>query len=313
MRNLTRFALVALVLSLMIGFTAVPTFAGEIEEVKEIKVIKADRAFLGVYPKDLEDDDREALDWEKDYGILINDVVSDGPAAEAGLKGGDILIKINGDEIKSLKSLHKVLSQYKPDDKVKAYVIRKGKKKDFKMVLGAMPHKDVNIMNIKKKFSKGGFLGVYSMELTDGLKEYFKVDHGVMLKSVSEDTPAEKAGLKAGDVIMAVDDDKIETSGQLMKALRSCKPETEVAISASREGKPMTVKVVLGSAPIPFDFHTIFGNVDDIDVEEIIQDAMQSIEIQIDAHGDFKEEMDELREDLKELKKELKEIQKNSK
>ncbi len=104
-----------------------------------------------------------------------------------------------------------------------------------------------------------GFLGVQLNDLTPQLRKYFKVsgDNGVLVAEVVPDSPAEEAGLKAGDVILSVDGKKIEDAEDLSRTIRRLKPETEVTLAFVRKGKHKTRQVTLGEAERPsFAFMT---------------------------------------------------------
>ena len=111
------------------GFTNFAV-AGDKEIEKEIKIstIKIDdntnKPFLGVYLADLDNDEREALDYKGKDGILIEDVVDDGAAEKAGIESGDILIELGGKKIESIKGLRKILTKKKPGDEIKAIVFQ---------------------------------------------------------------------------------------------------------------------------------------------------------------------------------------------
>jgi len=303
---------IGILLAVSLLFAAAVTLkpvAVAVETVKTVIITdddeKANTAFLGIYPSAIEDDSREALDWHEDYGILIEDVVEDGPAVKAGLKGGDILIQIDAEKITSLKNLRKVLSNYKPDDVVQVTCCRDGQKFDVKLTLGAGPSKKIEFSMLPKVGKKRGFLGVYTSELSDQLKEYFKVEEGVLIQTVEEETPAAQAGLKAGDIILKIDDDVIDEPDELMETLRSRDPGAEVVVHISRGGKPMDLKVTLGEAPE----QVIIRKMLDMDLGEYIQKAIDKAGVELEEREELKEQMEELRKELKTLKQELKNLQ----
>ncbi len=86
-------------------------------------------AYMGIYLEELDEDDREALNYEGKHGILIEGVVDEGPSESAGIEAGDILISIDGEDVKSTKKLRKILSKREPEQKIKVLVFRDGKEK----------------------------------------------------------------------------------------------------------------------------------------------------------------------------------------
>ncbi len=292
---------ISLILTLLLTFSlANPTFAGEDEPKK---------AFLGIYPEDMDDDDREALDF-KGEGILIENVVDDGPAEEAGIESGDILIEIEGNKIGSTKDLRKVLKKYKPNDTVKVVIIRNNGQKDYKVALGESPQMMKTIEMVYD--DDGGFLGVVSTTVEDQLADYFKVDHGVLIKEVVEDTPAEKAGLRAGDVITKINDHAIHSESELSQILRSYEPETEVEVHYARDRDKKKVKVKLAESSRNYHFGTGFESFDFKGLGKSIRKMIDELDIEIHTE-EMEKEIEKLKEELKELKKDMKEQKKEMK
>ena len=102
----------------------------------------------------------------------------------------------------------------------------------------------------------GGYLGVQIQDLTDQLRDYFKVkgDGGVLVSEVVKDSPAEKARLEAGDVIMTVNDVRISDTRELTQTIRSEKPDNEVDITVVRKGREKSLKATLGSSGDSFSW-----------------------------------------------------------
>lgn len=96
---------------------------------------------------------------------------------------------------------------------------------------------------------KGGYLGVQVKDLSDQLQEYFEVKNGVLVEEVMKDSPAEKAGLKAGDVIVSINDRKLEDYHDLIRTVNFYNPEEKVTVSYVRKGDTEETKVVLGKKP----------------------------------------------------------------
>ena len=142
-----------------------------------------------------------------------------------------------------------------------------------------------------------GYLGVHIQNLTDQLAEYFKVKEGkgVLVTEVEDDSPAEKAGLKAGDIITKINDEEVTTTGELSKAVRSYDPEAKVTVSVLRNGKNKKLNATLAESEMKmFYAHHDF--------------EMPDIE-KFDFH-DFRFKEDELKAHLKVLDKELEELKK---
>jgi membrane-associated protease RseP (regulator of RpoE activity) len=96
--------------------------------------------YLGVHLQDLDEALLAALDYEDlDGGVLVTEVVEDSPAAAAGLKAGDVIVRLGGNEIDSSGTLHKAIADTKPEQKVAIEVVRKGQVKSLAITLGEVP------------------------------------------------------------------------------------------------------------------------------------------------------------------------------
>jgi len=168
------------------------------------------------------------------------------------------------------------------------------------------------------KNEKAGFLGVQIQDLSDQLSDHFKVKdgNGVLVSEVVEDSPAEKAGLKAGDIITKVDGEDIENASDLTTTIRSYDPEAKVSVSVIRNGKKKKLNATLSETE-----NTFMYKFDDIG--EMGEKHKMFLKMHPEGSEDFKfhsfpfnqdelkEQMEELREELKEMKEQLKRLQEN--
>ena len=94
---------------------------------------------MGIELDDLNEQLGKYFGVDDGEGALISRVSDDSPAAEAGLKAGDVIIKLNGEEIDDSGAVHHAMSDTEPTQEVEVKVVRKGKKKTIKVTLGEMP------------------------------------------------------------------------------------------------------------------------------------------------------------------------------
>ncbi|MCK4548518.1 MAG: PDZ domain-containing protein [Candidatus Krumholzibacteria bacterium] len=238
-------------------------------EDRKIHKIEEKGAFLGIYMEDLDKEMIKEFDYPKSTGVLITGIVGDSPAEEAGLEKDDVIYSIAGDKVKDTKGLSKLIGSKEPGDKVKVVVYRDGKKKTFNLALGEKKTAYVTInmddyddMADRVHYStlgKGGNvwvtsggdhfsvyggrgrMGVQLHELDDDLAPYFKVKEGegVLVLKVIEDSPAEEAGLKAGDVIVKIDDEEIEEIDDIFEAIN------EIHVEVEDDGEESDVEVTV--------------------------------------------------------------------
>lgn len=178
-------------------------------------------------------------------GARVERVLPGGPAEKAGIKADDVIVSVDEALVAGEASVREWLSDRKPGDRVKLGVLRDGKRQTVEVVLGERPGmKDLGwlkdndgVMTMDGRFPEnfeiempalmhlgvgGPRLGVAVMPLTDQLREHFGVEKGkgVLVSSVSKDSAAERAGIRAGDVIVTVDGEAIDGAGDIGRILR---------------------------------------------------------------------------------------------
>jgi len=172
-----------------------------------------------------------------------------------------------------------------------------------------------------------GFMGVDLDDLNDQLGEYFDVDDGkgALVTSVREDSPAAKAGLKAGDVIVNLGDENITDAADVHEAMADTEPEQELEIKVVRKGQRKTLKITLGELPetmttwnnVPHmmnRFEHSFGMPEGFDHDiRVVAPHTRTKMREFHRSRPGSDEVDELRSELDELRQELKELQKELK
>ncbi len=319
MRKITDWRNIGQVLALFVAATILPAVltcqaqAGDWSDSSQ----EDKRVFIGIYPEDLDDDDNEALDY-KGKGILVEDVVEDGPAEKAGIKAGDIIAKIDAEEITSTSQFREVLSKYKSGDKIKVSTVRNGAIIDQIVELSGLPkNKEYSFKFGHDSNDTKGFLGVVTESIEGDFAKYFGVKKGALIKKVIENSPAEKVGLKPGDVLTEIGDEEIEETDDVSEAVRDHKPGDQVKVKYFREGKEASVDVKLAKIPSSTmkmnknDQHRIIiSNEDEVIVDtdalrKVIHEALEEARISLD------DGKDELRKELEQLKVELDQLKKD--
>ena len=272
-------------------------------------------AFLGVYIQPL--DEIEGLDYQG-TGVYVKGPVEDSGAEKAGIEAGDVLIEIQGEKLAGSGHLRDILDQYSPGDKVSVKVWRNGETKTFDVELGEQ--KGMKIDKVIKKVmvdhSPNVWLGVKLQDLEDQLAEYFDVEHGALITEVFDDSPAEKAGLKAGDVIIKARGEDVEDASEFQEMIGEGEAGDKVELVFVRSGKEMKKEVEL--AEVPEDMKkNFFGPVKWFGkgLEEPFlfnDDDFKDIDVRVFTDSDdfmeLKQEMKQLKEEMLKLKQEIKEM-----
>ncbi len=277
------------------------------------------------------------------HGVLVTEVYEDSPAEKAGLEDGDVIIEFAGKSHKSVDHLVDAVRSHEPGDEVLIKVLRDGKEKTFTVELGERKDEfvwfgdDDFTLNLKgfeglealKHLEKleglediyistdwggrRGKLGVYVEDLSEGLAEYFNVPDakGVLIKDVVEDSAAEEAGIKAGDVIVKIGDMDVGNSDELVKAISKMEPGVKTPIVAIRKGKRVTLEAAIGESEYEKGVRVYVRALEEAEratAKALANEAYILQSLSEDEFEDLQEELQELREEIEDLKEELKEL-----
>jgi photosystem II stability/assembly factor-like uncharacterized protein len=180
------------------------------------------KAYLGIVPENTP------------QGVRLANVQKDSPAAKAKLEKGDLLLSLDGKEIKKTDDFLLPMQKHQPGDKVKLAYQRGTKKDTLEIALVPRPGPET-------KNQKRGSLGVQVEEIEDG----------VLITEIVEKGAAEKAGLKTGDVLLTLEGTKIGTLPVLLKTLAGKKIGTKVRLAYQRGGAKKEIELTLEGPPTP--------------------------------------------------------------
>jgi serine protease Do len=210
-------------------------------EVKKTEVPKVEvKPFLGVAVEATSKDAAHA-------GALVRDVTPDSPAAKAGLKKDDVIVKVGDQETKGPEAVVKAVAAHKPGDKVTMHIFRDGKEQDVTATLGE--HK---VAARPESRPAPAFLGVWTQSLTGEMKEKLGVaaDKGAAVMMVAPNSPAARAGLERDDVITAVNDQAVATPEELRAAVQKAGADQDVTLKVMRGKETKELKVHLDRMPL---------------------------------------------------------------
>ena len=238
------------------------------------KVVTSDGrgSWMGVRLKEVTADKARELKLPGEYGAVVTHVEEDGPAAKAGVEANDVILEFAGERVRSVAQLHRLVRETPPGRTVTLAVGRNGQTRTLNLKLEARRGEEffgsmaeppvppdftfsvppVHIPRFDFGFGPGRFgpsrLGILADDLTSQLAEYFGVKQGkgVLVREVRPASSAEKAGLKAGDCIVRVDDTEVGSVGDLRAALNKESGEKlDHTLTVVRDRQEQTVKVVL--------------------------------------------------------------------
>ena len=184
---------------------------------------KVVRGYLGVYIQDVTPEMARAFGLEQAGGALVGDVSPNTPAARAGLKKGDVILKLNGDPVDSRNQLTLRVSQTPPETPVKLTIWRDGKSQDISIKLGELPEKSAKEEGEEAK-GNTALEGVNVENVTSDIAQQLNLPtgtQGVVVTDVDPSSPAATTGLSRGDVIQEVNHKPVHNVDEYNQAISS--------------------------------------------------------------------------------------------
>lgn len=239
-------------------------------------------SYLGVQTQDINKDNLSKYGLREVRGVAVEKVMENSPAASAGLQTGDVIVRFNGEEVTSARKLTRLIGEVAPDHQARITVLRNGSEREItatlgkrptpsfaegrftttipsvRVPMGAMPQiapfpngggtmvfpPNANGGNVFTFSSGNRQIGVGVSALGKQLGDYFGIadGKGILISNVSENSPAAKAGLRAGDVIVEIDGKPVSGAFDLTRAINE-KKEGDVTLTIVRNKNRQTFKV----------------------------------------------------------------------
>ena len=233
-----------------------------------------DGGYQGVLTQDVTKDNYGKFGLSSVRGVAIEKVVDGSPAQTAGLQNSDVIIRFDGEEVASVRKLMRLISEIAADHQVKITVLRGNSEQEISATLGKRPTPKFenggfsatrrldslselpSVPGVPRVATAPGFdgraftmfagngrtIGISVTALTKQLASHYGVGGGVMINDVRDGSPAFKAGLKAGDIIVEADGKAVKGDYDLIKTIQE-KKEGDVQVTFVRDGNRQTVSV----------------------------------------------------------------------
>ena len=224
--------------------------------------------YLGVGLVEVDGDRAAELGMQEAYGVEVSSVQQDSPADQGGLKREDILLRYADEKVIGVEHVVRLVRETPVGREVKLAVLRAGSEIDVTVTIGTrkkassrfffcdgddedcevrvpgfnwrFPRLDIEIPRPRITM-RSRYLGA-ELEPIDGqLADYFGVEEGVLVRTVESNTPGERAGLKAGDVIVSVAGKSVDSTGDVRGAIRSADAREEILLEIMRRRSKQTL------------------------------------------------------------------------
>lgn len=254
-----------------------PEHVDPIEQARHLEVMMRGGPTIGVSVRDVTADEARAARLPSPSGAYVEAVTEDGPAAEAGVRAGDVIVAFDGETVRSARQLQRVVEETPAGRQSTMTVLREGTRSELQVtprqnVPGARarafflprpegPGRDEFVFEMPElkglddlRAQLGGMrrygrLGVSVQDLTPELAAHFGATGGVIVSAVGDDSPASRAGIRVGDVITTVDGEAIDTVATLRARLWHDPQATEIVVGLVRAKQAQTVTVSLEPPP----------------------------------------------------------------
>ncbi len=194
------------------------------------------RGYLGIYPQELTKELKEKFGIEEsETGVLVAQVEKNTPAEKAGLEEGDIIVSFNSKTVKNVNDFRITVAKTPIEKNIEIVIIRDKKKKSIMVILGKLEDEaKVNNKNNDIKSSK--WMGLEAESITSSNKEKFGtiVNNGVIITHINSNSPIIEAGLKIGDVIVKIENSKINNINDYNKAADKYKDKKSILLTVKR-------------------------------------------------------------------------------
>jgi serine protease Do len=215
--------------------------------------------YLGVGWEELSPERVKALNM-KETGVEVTSVIEDAPAAKAGIRVHDVILEVSGQKIASGQDLAESIGGKLPGTKVTLTIWRNGAKQTISAMLGRQVMSQLPFVSMVPMSSEdlqvlfagdAWKLGFEGEPLTPQLATFFGAvqGEGVLVRTVLEKSPADKAGLKAGDVVIKVNGMPVSRSGEIVGIVRQSK---KAAFTVIRNKKEISLNVEIARNDNPF-------------------------------------------------------------
>lgn len=201
------------------------------------------RGWLGVVIQPVDRDLADSFGLDRPRGALIANVDPDGPAGEAGIKSGDVILSVDGHEINQASDLPPTIGRLAPGDDAEITLMRNREEKTVKVEIGQRPsQRDLASAN-PQHHGKTGRLGIQVAALPAEMRARWELDGGVLIAAVNPDGAAAKAGLRRGDVIVMLAGKEVSSVDDLTDIVDHLPHDESQPMRIIRKGNPLFVAV----------------------------------------------------------------------
>lgn len=220
--------------SIGIGFSIPSNLATRvIDQLREFGETR--RGWLGVQIQTVTDEIAESLGLDRASGALVSGVVKDGPAEKSGVLSGDVILTFDGKDVAEMRDLPIIVAETAVEKEVDVVVFRKGQRETISVILGRLEDGEKKLASLSTGDEEQSdepvvksMLGLKLSELSDEVREDAKINedvNGLFINEVDGGSPAQDKGIQAGEVVMQIGQEPVETLEDADKQIARLKDE----------------------------------------------------------------------------------------
>ncbi len=211
--------------------------------IKEGKVV---RGWLGIEIRPVDKAISKQFSLPDEEGVLVNNFMPDSPAEKGGMQRGDVIVSLNGEKVKDVISLQKMVADIAPGMKVTVDIIRAGKPKALKIVLGEKPatfHATVDNGKVEEddnKKSSDTWIGMTVENLTPAIARELDInpdEEGIIIVDIESGSEAEEAGLASGDILKSINRQNVKNIESFVKVTKNIRLKDGIVFDINRRGR----------------------------------------------------------------------------
>jgi serine protease Do len=225
---------------------------------------------IGVSVRELTNDEVSKVGREPTGGVYVQSVLEDSPAARADIRNGDLVVGIDGERVRGVRHFVRLVCESPAGRDVRIEIIRGNARSVVEVSPEAARFAPMLPPEIREEVQRRlrelprdlelelpaprtarARLGITATPLTNQLAEYFGVKEGVLVSAVEERSPSANAGLRAGDVIIAIDGAPVRTPQDVAAAARRAAPGAVLDFRVVRDRKETTLRVTVPDVQTP--------------------------------------------------------------
>lgn len=202
------------------------------------------RGWLGVMIQPVSRDLAESFGMKDPEGALVADMDPEGPAARDGLKAGDIILEVGGERVSGSDALPRLIGAIDPGEKVDLAVLRDGERESVTVTLDDWPGTESQ-GDATSQDSSPARLGIRVQALDEEARSELGLEDGVRVVAVDPRGAAARAGIRAGDVLVSVAQQAVESPRQLTALIKKLPEDQSVPVRLYRDGRSYYVALRL--------------------------------------------------------------------